>query len=442
MIKKIKIELVIFIILLANIILSYRADLSIYNYFYNLNYGVDTTYLKNFFIKITELGDSLWYFSIILLILTVSFVGKSLKTIGVKHYLLLRNFSIFSLAYLLFVGIVTQVLKHIIGRPRPNHSDFKNGFDFNFFSTDASFHSFPSGHSSTIFAIVIIISLLVPRLKMFFIFFGFIVALSRVVVGAHYTTDIIAGSLLALILYKIFLSIFEKQFPSIAIKDFKISNNTLFFKTNIVFIIIAIFVTVGYDFDIFLSSFFYYGNSQFFLQSYDILSIIFRDIFLPILILYLFVLPAVAYFFPINKLYFGHRFSLKELIFSFLTGLVTLVLFVNVLLKNMWGRTRPNDILQFGGSDIFLPWYKFGDTCISNCSFVSGDASVGFALIIFYFITKKITYVYLSVVCGLCLGLVRILAGGHFLSDVIFSQIIVTIIIFSSFLIYKKISNE
>ena len=98
MIKKIKIELVIFIILLANIILSYKADLSIYNYFLNLNYGVDTTYLKNFFIKITELGDSLWYFSIFLLILTVSFVGKNLKIIVTKHYLLLRNFSFFSLA--------------------------------------------------------------------------------------------------------------------------------------------------------------------------------------------------------------------------------------------------------------------------------------------------------------------------------------------------------
>ena len=242
MIKKIKIELVIFIVLLINIILSYSADLSIYNYFYNLNYGVEATHLKKFFIKITELGDSLWYFSTFLLILIISFIGKNLKIITVKSYLFLRNFSIFSLFYLLFVGIVTQILKHIIGRPRPNHADFQNNFDFNFFSTDASFHSFPSGHSSTIFTIVIILSLLVPRLKIFFIFFGFIIALSRVVVGAHYVTDIIAGSLLALILYKVVLSIFEKRFPSIVIKDFELSNNTFFFKSNIVFSIFRIFI--------------------------------------------------------------------------------------------------------------------------------------------------------------------------------------------------------
>ena len=115
---------------------------------------------------------------------------------------------------------------------------------------------------------------------------------------------------------------------------------------------------------------------------------------------------------------------------------------VNVLLKNLWGRTRPNDIFQFGGTDTFTPWYKFGDVCVSNCSFVSGDASVGFALIVFYFITKKIFYIYLSVACGLCLGMIRIIAGGHFFSDVVFSQIVVTSVIFASYLVYTKISNE
>ena len=81
MIKKIQIELIISIILLANVLLSYKADLLIYDYFFNLNYGVDTTYLKNFFINVTELGDSVWYFSIVLLIIIVAFVGKFLKII-------------------------------------------------------------------------------------------------------------------------------------------------------------------------------------------------------------------------------------------------------------------------------------------------------------------------------------------------------------------------
>jgi lipid A 4'-phosphatase len=108
----------------------------------------------------------------------------------------------------------------------------------------------------------------------------------------------------------------------------------------------------------------------------------------------------------------------------------------------MWGRTRPNDTLEFGGKDVFSPWYKFGDSCTSNCSFVSGDASVGFALIVFYFITKKNIYIYLSILSGLSLGFIRISAGGHFLSDVVFSQIIVTGMIFLSYILFKNITNE
>lgn len=399
-------------------------------------------YLKNFFSKVTELGDSLWYFLITLLMFTVSFVGRIGKVIPFRLCAFLRNLSIFSIVYLSFVGVATQILKHIVGRPRPNYADFERGFDFNFFSTDASFHSFPSGHSSTIFAVTLIMILLIPRLKIFFLFFGLVIALSRVVVGAHFTTDIVAGGLLALISYKIVVSIFERRFTKISIKDLELKNTSLLLKTNIVFVIMGVLVTVGHDFDIFFSSLFYYGNSQFFLQSYDTLSIIFRDIFLPFLIFYLLVLPIVSYFLPINKLYLGHSFLLKELIFIFLTSLTALVLIVNILLKNLWGRTRPNDIFQFGGADAFSPWYMFGDVCVSNCSFVSGDASVGFALLLFYFITKKIFFIYLSVVCGLCLGAVRIIAGGHFLSDVVFSQIIVTAVIFTSYLIYKKIADE
>ena len=176
--------------------------------------------------------------------------------------------SVFSFVYLSFVGLATQILKHIIGRPRPNHADFERYwyFDFNFFSTDASFHSFPSGHSSTIFAVTLIMILLVPRLKLFFLFFGFIIALSRVVVGAHFTTDIIAGGLLALIFYKIVVSIFERRFTKISIKDLEIKNASLLIKTNIVFIIIGILVTVGHDFDIFLAVYFIMEIVSFFFK--------------------------------------------------------------------------------------------------------------------------------------------------------------------------------
>ena len=271
-----------------------------------------------------------------------------------------------------------------------------------------------------------------------FLLFGFVVAVSRVVVGAHFTTDIFAGGLVAIILYKIYLVILEKRYPSLSFQNFEIKNSSLFLRVNIVFLIMGVFLTIGYAFDIFISGLFYYGDAQFFLQSQQLLSVIFRDIFLPFLVIYIFVLPVIGSVFSIHKIYFGYRFCFKEIVFILIAGATTLILIVNILLKNMWGRARPNDILQFGGNDVFTPWYRFGDSCVSNCSFVSGDASVGFALIMFYFLTKKNIYIYLSMLFGISLGFIRVIAGGHFFSDIIFSHIIVTGVLFFSFLIYRR----
>jgi lipid A 4'-phosphatase len=154
------------------------------------------------------------------------------------------------------------------------------------------------------------------------------------------------------------------------------------------------------------------------------------------------VLPIISKFLPIQKIYFGYKFSFPEIFFVWFSGIITMLLVVNVLLKNMWGRVRPNDILPFGGVETFTPWYKFGDSCLSNCSFVSGDASVGFLLVVFYFITKKNIYFYLAIVLGSVFGFIRIIAGGHFFSDIVFSQIIVTASILASFILYKKVCDK
>ena len=57
-------------------------------------------------------------------------------------------------------------------------------------------------------------------------------------------------------------------------------------------------------------------------------------------------------------------------------------------------------------------------------------------------IGKKNVYLYLGLVLGSLLGLIRIAAGGHFFSDIIFSQIIVTVTILTSFILYKKFNKS
>ena len=442
MIKKIQIELVILLLILINIFWSHSLDVGLYNYFSKLNYGYEAVHLKEFFVSITKLGDSFWYFSIIFFIFLISFLGFKTKILSLNNFLYLKNFSIFCFSYLLLVGLTTQFLKHIIGRPRPNHTNFNSNTIFNFFSTDSAFHSFPSGHSSTIIAVTLIACITIPSLRIFFYICGFLIALSRVVVGAHFITDVVAGAILSIILFKILNFFFKKKYPKLSYSNFKIQNVSFFTKALVVFVFIGFFLTLGFQFDVFFSGLFYKNNGDFLIQSYDIFSIIFREALLPSLLVYIFVLPFLSLYIPIQSIFFGYKFSLKEIIFIWASGTITLIIIVNVLLKNMWGRARPNDILSFGGESVFTPWYKFGDSCFSNCSFVSGDSSVGFMLLIFYLIIKKKAYFYLALFFGAAIGLIRIMAGGHFFSDIIFSQIIVSVSLMISMILYNRLYDK
>ena len=442
MIKKIKIELSLFILLLIFVLFTNSFDLWINNLFTKFNYGVGSIYLKDFFIGITDLGDSLIYFLFFTLLFLCSYLMKILNIIGKKKYFYIKKFSVFSFSYLLLVGLITQIIKHLVGRPRPNHSQLDGSFEFNFLSTESSFHSFPSGHSSTIIAITIIMALAIPNLKYFFYFFGFLIALSRVVVGAHFLTDVIGGLIIAISVYRIFNYFIKINYPNIYWGSLKISQISIVTKVLIVFFILATFVTVGPSLDVYVSGLFYYGDKQFLIQSYYPVSIFFRKILLPFILIYIFVLPLVLRFFPLKKIYFDYKFSISEIVYIWVSGAATMLLVVNVLLKNMWGRARPNDVSYFNGFQDFNPWYKISDACSSNCSFVSGDSSVGFLLIVFYFITKKNVYLYLGLILGSLLGFIRIAAGGHFFSDVIFSQIVVTVTILVSFVLYKKFYDK
>jgi len=101
-------------------------------------------------------------------------------------------------------------------------------------------------------------------------------------------------------------------------------------------------------------------------------------------------------------------------------------LIVNLILKENWGRSRPEQVAQFGGKETFSPaLIRTGKD--SGYSFVSGHSATGFALLaIALVLTRHRRVAFFSAIAyGSVIGLVRIMQGGHFLSDVVFSFIFV-----------------
>lgn len=132
---------------------------------------------------ITNFGGVIW----LLIFSTILFIFIKNKKIGICIY-----------ANLFLSGALNQILKRIVQRPRPTE----------FRLIDESGYSFPSGHSmvSTAFygLLIYIIYKKVknPYLKISLIILLslliFCIGISRIYLGVHYTSDVLAGFLISI----------------------------------------------------------------------------------------------------------------------------------------------------------------------------------------------------------------------------------------------------
>ena len=91
-------------------------------------------------------------------------------------------------------GLVTLAGKILFGRARPELFESYGATGFVPFSLAAQFWSFPSGHATTIVALATALGIIWPRGRWLLALLAAIVALSRVVIGAHFLSDIIIGA--------------------------------------------------------------------------------------------------------------------------------------------------------------------------------------------------------------------------------------------------------
>src|SRR4029077_1717601 len=67
-------------------------------------------------------------------------------------------------------------------------------FAYEPFSWRSAYASFPSGHSANVFATLVAVGLIFPRARPLLWVYALVIAASRVIVGSHFFSDVVAGA--------------------------------------------------------------------------------------------------------------------------------------------------------------------------------------------------------------------------------------------------------
>ncbi|MDD3289013.1 MAG: phosphatase PAP2 family protein, partial [Alphaproteobacteria bacterium] len=166
------------------------------------NIGANQT-MMDFYRAYSDIGLGVWYqlpsgICMITCILLCRRPGLSPK--HKEKAEIWKSMSIFFFTSVTAAGIACTIIKKLIGRSRPKLLDQQGIFDFNIMSFGHDWNSFPSGHTTNIFAAAMAIGILFPRTRPWLFPFAATVGLSRVIINAHYLSDVVAGAFLGVLM--------------------------------------------------------------------------------------------------------------------------------------------------------------------------------------------------------------------------------------------------
>ena len=104
----------------------------------------------------------------------------------------------------------------------------------------------------------------------------------------------------------------------------------------------------------------------------------------------------------------------------------------NLLLKEHWDRPRPIDVAEFGGAEHFRPWWDPRGDCPKNCSFIAGEPSGAFWTLSAAAVAPPHWRAFAygaALAFGAAVGVLRMAAGAHFFSDVVFAGVFTFLLI-------------
>lgn len=131
----------------------------------------------------------------------------------------------------------------------------------------------------------------------------------------------------------------------------------------------------------------------------------------------------------------------RKVAYLLLVVLIGAGLIVNAGFKNNFGRARPRDVAEFGGTREFTPAFVPSQQCDTNCSFSSGDsAGAFFSLALVMAFRRRRNWMIAAVALGAIVSFGRIAAGAHFFSDTVVSFFVM--LLMADALYYYVVLNQ
>jgi undecaprenyl-diphosphatase len=147
--------------------------------FQQINSHFDKRIMNLFFRTITQVGSALFISATTLLLIIFTTNQTRLTAIS-------------SAAALALSHIPVQLVKKLLQRKRP----YLQLETTKILPNPLKDHSFPSGHTTAVFSVIIPFLVQIPSLAAILIPLGLSVGISRIYLGLHYPSDVIAGVIL------------------------------------------------------------------------------------------------------------------------------------------------------------------------------------------------------------------------------------------------------
>lgn len=149
--------------------------------------------------EITNVGLSGHYFILSLVLVVLSrTVFRKMRYFIARPGLEKKTeaWSLFLFRCLIIIGIVCNIIKVIFGRQRPHSSENFENLNFDPFTLNEHWLSFPSGHTQVLFTLGAVLSLIWPKHTFWFLFLAAVLAFTRVTTYQHFCSDFVAGATL------------------------------------------------------------------------------------------------------------------------------------------------------------------------------------------------------------------------------------------------------